>query len=692
MDCKYIFYLLLIILLINPSSASVVYQESYHNHNGELVTKINGGNDWFGITDNGTHFLVDRMGDNLNLSKSFGTYTFNKDKISWSFISTPTQLESRSTKFNDTLWWISVPKPKEERWIFFDNNIKIYNDLGNQLDPINYKFSYEQDEIRLWYNSAARTWVQSSLLITFESNSYYAYDNTSLWAGINFSTDNNITIHRENGTIELQDAVPDYVSKWRFDNVSTIYAKDENFTNSNTGVWNGNATANMTYGKYLNALLFDGSNDYVDAGNDESLNITNAITIEAWIKATGIDTYDVVLGKTTSGGDNGYDLILSSGKIRLELNTGVDVTGTTDLRDNIWHHVVGSYNGTVSAVYVDGVLEKELTQTWTPQPSNNVLSIAARNGFSLFFNGSIDDVRIYNRPLSYNEINLTYNNSHKINGSITTNITDAGLSQVNAYFNFTGIDHGNNVTYELQVNGSSDNITFTGWKTVSTALNINSNTTIPTHYEYRYTQFRLLENTSYISETDEIEQISIQSAFPRPVIYFTSPIINNCTMRVHTNLTNLAPGFGGDYLGTGDRINATTYWTNDSTIEVWVQAHASSASQTAEIILYVNGTAVQRTSGRPLGGAEESWKAVSAIIDKGSNYSVVFFDYHHYEWRESKTDLDISGCNYPDDNDSLNSVIMTFSFAIGFMIAIIACCLIFNKKMSEHEEKYHRGK
>lgn len=109
--------------------------------------------------------------------------------------------------------------------------------------------------------------------------------------------------------------------------------------------------------------------------------------------------------------------------------------------------------------------------------------------------------------------------------------------------------------------------------------------------------------------------------------------INN-VLEIVVNNTNLAPSVAGHPPGTGERVNGVTYWANDSPIEVFVFAHASTPGATAEIHLFINGTKVADTSGRPLGAAEESNKTIIAMIPKGANYSFEFNNAHHYEWRE----------------------------------------------------------
>ena len=100
------------------------------------------------------------------------------------------------------------------------------------------------------------------------------------------------------------------------------------------------------------------------------------------------------------------------------------------------------------------------------------------------------------------------------------------------------------------------------------------------------------------------------------------------------NNTNLAPLVAG-HGGTGERIgNNTIYWANNSPIQILLWAHANISGQNSEIHLYINGTKVADTSGRPLGIAESSNRTIVALIPRYASYMVEFNNYHHYEWRE----------------------------------------------------------
>ncbi|MHC4529111.1 MAG: LamG-like jellyroll fold domain-containing protein, partial [Planctomycetota bacterium] len=131
------------------------------------------------------------------------------------------------------------------------------------------------------------------------------------------------------------------ISYWKLDEGFGSTANDS--ANGNDGTIAG---ATWTTGKVDAALLFHGStSDRVRVPHSSSLNITGQFAAEAWIKATGADSYAAIVEKYSGSTSKGFSLYLSNGKLRLSIYSGAsgtkDVIGTSDLRDNTWHHVVG---------------------------------------------------------------------------------------------------------------------------------------------------------------------------------------------------------------------------------------------------------------------------------------------------------------------------------------------------------------
>ncbi|RLI21210.1 hypothetical protein DRO54_04330, partial [Candidatus Bathyarchaeota archaeon] len=167
-------------------------------------------------------------------------------------------------------------------------------------------------------------------------------------------------------------------------------------------------------GKLGNAGYFDGVDDYVEVPDSPSLNITDAITIEAWVKTVagdgGSNTFFVFKGPLTNNfGDYSIGSSLQGDTACFILNN-YDGHLSTPITTDIWHHIVGTYDKTNMKIYVDGVL-KDSTSYSQPISSSDTLLLLAK-GYSEFqpkFNGAIDEVRIYNRALSAEEIKEHYN-------------------------------------------------------------------------------------------------------------------------------------------------------------------------------------------------------------------------------------------------------------------------------------------
>jgi len=164
-------------------------------------------------------------------------------------------------------------------------------------------------------------------------------------------------------------------------------------------------------GQVNRAMSFDGVDDYVDCGNDESLNITDEITVSVWVKSPVAHDGRIVY-KYEAG--QGYYLTISptTGVARGVVfgDTTVEITGTTNLADSNWHHVVFTRKiGGNLNLYVDGVSDVAPVSSPTGTLENEAtLYIGQDVAYAHHFNGAIDEVRIYNRALSEEEITSLY--------------------------------------------------------------------------------------------------------------------------------------------------------------------------------------------------------------------------------------------------------------------------------------------
>jgi hypothetical protein len=170
----------------------------------------------------------------------------------------------------------------------------------------------------------------------------------------------------------------------------------------------------ITTGMYGNALSFNGASSYVDLGNPAALQLTGSMTIEAWVKATSNPANDgQILAKSNLGG---WQLKTSPDTGPYTFGVSVSGTSTTKAQRystatralNTWYHVAGVYDSASQTLstYVNGALDNGTLRGVIPasQFNQNVnVNIGRRSG-GYYFNGVIDEVRIYNRALSQAEI------------------------------------------------------------------------------------------------------------------------------------------------------------------------------------------------------------------------------------------------------------------------------------------------
>ena len=210
---------------------------------------------------------------------------------------------------------------------------------------------------------------------------------------------------------QMSGAGHDLRGYWSFDEGDGAIAYDSS-GNDNTGAVVG---AIWTSGMVGSGLYFDGT-DQVIISNSASLNPSGAITVAAWVNADGWFGNPRILEK---GPSNQYRLLAQSGQLMFDV-FGVTNVVTSLPSEGTWHHVAGTYDGSVMAIYVDGQQVAEHLATGPFPNTTNVLTIGNLPGSGNPFNhfsGVIDDVRIYGRALSSAEIMYLYQTGGAGNGA-----------------------------------------------------------------------------------------------------------------------------------------------------------------------------------------------------------------------------------------------------------------------------------
>jgi len=207
------------------------------------------------------------------------------------------------------------------------------------------------------------------------------------------------------------------VSEWKFDDESGTTAVDSwgsnngTLTDFNFDITDGwQAKSECISGQ---CLKFDGINDYVDCGNDSSLNITNAMTISAWVKPVTLGTRFGIVEKHTSPTHGWWFNREADNKLRLLVvtNSGTVYASSMITMTTDWAHVIGIYNGTEVRLFINGV---DRTGTQGGSGSGNILNddrtvvIGEARWDDDNFNGSIDEVQIYDAVVSGAQIKENY--------------------------------------------------------------------------------------------------------------------------------------------------------------------------------------------------------------------------------------------------------------------------------------------
>jgi len=188
--------------------------------------------------------------------------------------------------------------------------------------------------------------------------------------------------------------------------------------NGNHGTINGATPAMDRFGSPNRAYYFDGVNDGIVVPDSNTLDIANSITITAWIKPNQGSTstkYIVEKRELTHGGAV-YSLDIYPGTIRGIFRYGAgtntrDATGATPIAADQWQQIAVTWNGSTITVYYNGQADGTAAFTEGPiQTSTGDLEIGHYSGGLPvpYFNGTIDDVRIYNYALSTAEIANLY--------------------------------------------------------------------------------------------------------------------------------------------------------------------------------------------------------------------------------------------------------------------------------------------
>lgn len=203
-------------------------------------------------------------------------------------------------------------------------------------------------------------------------------------------------------------------------------AQDQSGFN-NHGTNNGATLTTDRFGNLNSAYFFDGSS-YIIVPNSTSLSLpSSSITIAFWAN-TSAWFYDFgyafgpIMCKSNSTSNCQYRVTIMDNAINCitDNKQWYYVNGSNNL--NQWDFFVFTINGNLLSYYKNGVLSGQNSSPIAfPLSSNNPLYIGRDDAGTLdYYTGKIDDIRIYNRALSYGEVVTLYNFQHSLNANAGT--------------------------------------------------------------------------------------------------------------------------------------------------------------------------------------------------------------------------------------------------------------------------------
>lgn len=381
------------------------------------------------------------------------------------------------------------------------------------------------------------------------------------------------TVEYGDGGVRLDHNQTGLVAWWDFENDTVAY---DSSSNDNDGTLVG--PPDYVTGYYGQGYDFDGVSDYVDCGNDNSLNFTGQdnFTIEAWLKLSSISSVSIVsknrdVGPPSFPNSGGYELLTSwdyRASVRFFTNSsGSNTTKTvySTTRINLtdtWYHIVGIRTSTQLRIYVNGEFENSVdydmyTDSIEASDLNVALgSLAYDIGNYGLHNGTLDQVKIYNLSLSAEEINATMRGETRHQtGNYTSPTHDTGSGNIAKNISVTFTDKGADTKMNIYTKTSYDNTTWTGWELAQ--ADITGDTEYALITGRRYIQYRVEENTTNATKVDAFYTVTVKSEAD-----ITAPTVT------WYNQTNSTGGEVDIDINTRRLLNLTWNLTDASSINI----------------------------------------------------------------------------------------------------------------------------
>ncbi len=263
-------------------------------------------------------------------------------------------------------------------------------------------------------------------------------------------------------------------------------------------------------GRNGGALSFDGVNDLVTVADADSLDLTNGMTLEAWVRPTAAGSWRTVVTKEQVGNlvyglFSNSDSGQPSGIVSIGSNPAQDIVrGPSGLPLSTWTHLATTYDGDVLRLYVNGnqVGSKNITGSYLN--SAGPLRIGGNTIWPEWFQGQIDDLRVYGRALNAGELQIDMNTP--VAGGTVPSPPPTDTEAPTAP---SGLAVGAQTqsTLTLTWSASSDNIAVTGYGLYRNGVAVGTTTASTRSYSFS----GLVCGTSYSFGVDAFDAVGNRS-------------------------------------------------------------------------------------------------------------------------------------------------------------------------------------
>ena len=192
-------------------------------------------------------------------------------------------------------------------------------------------------------------------------------------------------------------------------------------------------------GKSGQAIDFGGVDDYATFA-DTSLPLgDDARTFCAWVKPESVTGTSVIFAYGTDTSGNAFK-VLRDGTSAVVSGNGSSVTETNFFSNNTWKYICASYDGTNAKIFGNGAEVESGAMTWDTTLSGTAYIGVDIGAASNFWNGVVDDVRVYNYALSITDISSLYSKTGGNKLAIKSTVSNKNTSGLIGHWTFDGLD------------------------------------------------------------------------------------------------------------------------------------------------------------------------------------------------------------------------------------------------------------